>query len=562
MRTSVNLTKNEEHINASYASWVKMAIEMIKPKDLYLVAGRAMAKTTDIQASRFKEISYDMQHAWFAWAATTYMDAIDNIVPSLIEGLERQGWVEGKHFVTDVQPPRHFLKPYKSPKSYKHTISTFLGTFTQIVSMDQVTSAAGGSFQHLFVDEAKNTPDKRIKKLFPAIRGGDYLQFGRSIYYRGRTMTTDMPNLTENEYDWILSLEKEMDVEQMRKIMEVFLVLNDYRIKFQEAYVKKDVNALRRLRKNIIRWKSNYHRVRKDSSLFLVASTFANVDILTQGYFEEVLASEGPFSFRTTIVSLKPTISKGDRFYQSLGEHHFYDDGVRKEFYDNFNLRDNIKATSEALRYVDTNKKLEIGVDFGNMCSAVVGQPRGAYYYVLKNFYTLAPEELPELAEQILKFFRNHKEKVIDLYYDRTGNQYQQINRDWASDLKHHLEYDNERATGWTVNLRSRDQGNIEQAEEYKFMLKLMGETVEGLPKLKIDKYQAKELKSSLELSKVKINRNSKGNTVIQKNKSSEKLPLHQLPMFSTNFSDAFKYLLCRRSYLNQSLRRRKLYVD
>src|SRR5690625_7940721 len=95
MRTSVNLTKNEEHINASYASWVKMAIEMIKPKDLYLVAGRAMAKTTDIQASRFKEISYDMQHAWFAWAATTYMDAIDNIVPSLIERSEerRVGYV-------------------------------------------------------------------------------------------------------------------------------------------------------------------------------------------------------------------------------------------------------------------------------------------------------------------------------------------------------------------------------------------------------------------------------------------------------------------------------------
>ena len=34
------------------------------------------------------------------------------------------------------------------------------------------------------------------------------------------------------------------------------------------------------------------------------------------------------------------------------------------------------------------------------------------------------------------------------------------------------------------------------------------------------------------------------------KNKSSEKLPISRLPMFSTNMSDAFKYYICRKNYI------------
>lgn len=561
MKTSVSLDNPDAQVG--YANWIRMVIEMIAPKDLYLIAGRGTAKTTSIQANRFIDISHDMNHAWFAWGVTTYMDAMDNIVPVLIEGLKLSGWREGRHFVTDEPPPSHFKKPYKAPKSYKHTISTFLGTFTQIVSMDQVTSAAGGSFQHLYGDELKNIKEDKIKKLWPALRGGDYQMFGRSPYYRGKTFTTDMPNLTEGEHDYILNWEKEMNVEQCKKIIEIFLVLNDIRIDYMKAYQMKDQMKLQRARRQLIKWKTVWYRARRDSTLFLVASAFANIDILTLGFFQDVLKSEGVNSFRTTIMSMKPVVKRGDRFYTNLVEHHFFDDGVRADFYDRFNLNQRIVPTSEALRYCKTDQKLEAGVDFGDMCSMVTAQTRDNYVYLLKNFFTLAPEEAPHLAAKFREFYRNHPTRVLDLYYDRSGNQNKKTNRDWASALKHHIENNPDGTkTGWMVNMMSLNQANIYQSEEYRFMKVLLGETVKGLPKVRIDRFQNRELKSSLELTKTKISKNRRtGSNEIGKDKSSESLPLDRRPMYSTNFSDAFKYLLCRHPWMVLSGYREATYV-
>ena len=62
-----------------------------------------------------------------------------------------------------------------------------------------------------------------------------------------------------------------------------------------------------------------------------------------------------------------------------------------------------------------------------------------------------------------------------------------------------------------------------------------------------IDQFECKELKSSLELAP--LDKNTKGEII--KVKKSEKLPVKRLPMESTNFSDAFKYLMMRKKYMD-----------
>ena len=79
-----------------------------------------------------------------------------------------------------------------------------------------------------------------------------------------------------------------------------------------------------------------------------------------------------------------------------------------------------------------------------------------------------------------------------------------------------------------------------------------MGETTLGLVKLKIDKFQCKCLKSSLALTKIKIKTDAKGSKSLHKDKSSESLPILLRPMYSTNYSDAFKYLINRCNYVSQ----------
>jgi len=157
------------------------------------------------------------------------------------------------------------------------------------------------------------------------------------------------------------------------------------------------------------------------------------------------------------------------------------------------------------------------------------------------------------LAKKFIDFFKYQKNKVLYLWYDRAGNQYQMIKRDFANEIKDHIENYEGAKTGWTVVLNSKNQANILQEEEYLFAKKLMGNYYPKLPELIIDALQCPNLKSSLELAKTKVTKNAKGQTVIKKDKSSEKLPIKQLPMYSTNYSDAFKYLLYRKNWVKIS---------
>lgn len=533
-------------VEGRFGSWVKMSIDLISPKNLIFIGGRGTSKTSDIHAERSIEVCYDMPGSYQVFVADTYVNALKNVVPTLLEGWERKGWREGTHYVTDERPPAHFKLPYKPVSQYKHTISVFNGCFYNLVSMDQPSGAAGNSYQHLFGDEIRYIDPNKLKKLTPALRG-EFVRFGHSVYYRGRTFTTDMPNVSEGDYDWCLDWEKNMDVEQIKLALQVALVLNEIKKELYNAIRDNDKKKTGALQRNLQRWTARWVRARKDSTFFYVVSSYVNVDVLTSGFFTDSLKALGIEEFKASILSLKAELKKGERFYINLGKHHFYDDGVFSDFYNDYAIGEEIEETSLALKYINLDKELDAGVDFGNMCSMVLGQELGRYYYCLKNLYTLAPDNLKELAKQFIDFNKHHKNKVLNLYYDRSGNQYAQMKKDWATELQNHIEKYDGVATGWKVVLKSKNQRTIYHDEEFNYAKKLMGEYYDGIPKLKIDRYQCRELKSSLELSKTKMKKNTRtGSIEVLKDKSSEKLELKKLPMQSTNFSDAFKYLMWR----------------
>jgi hypothetical protein len=549
-RTHVSLS--EEYVEGRYGSKVKMAIDLMGPKNLGLIAGRATAKTSDIIAERSMDIIYDMPGSYQVFVSDTYVNALKNVVPTLLEGWRRKGWKDGVHFITDKRPPSHFKHPYKPPQLYKHTISVFNGCFFNIGSLDQPSGLAGNSYQHIYGDEARLLKFEKLKRLTPAIRG-EYERFSHSVYYRGRTFTTDMPNILSGDEDWIWSMKEEMDQEQAQLALQIGLELNSIKCELVNYMKAGDHNKIKLLKRQVLKWKEYWIRARKGLTFFYVVSSLVNVDVLQDGFFYDNLAALGLEEFKSAILSLKVDIKKGEKFYGHLGEHHYFDDGVNASYYDKFAITDEVEESSLALKYIDHNKKIEIGIDFGDMCSIVSAQHRGNYFYCLRDFHTLAPESSKELAKKFRDFYKHHKVKVIDMYYDRSGNQYAKLGRDWATEVKGCLEYENGMSTGWTVNLMNLNQANIEQQEEYNFAKQFMGEMHKELPKLKIDKFGCKHLKSSLELTKIHQKVDRKGRKQIYKDKSSEKLPLPARPMFSTNFSDAFKYLVCRAEFMEHT---------
>ena len=553
-------------VSVQYQNKVAQVISLVGARRTFVHLGRGSAKTTDVQCERLIDLMTDMPGAPVVWVASTFTDLQSNILPAVLEGLERKGYIEGTHFVVEKKPPTftdkekedlpdwlkpHFWTPYNKLATYKRTIVFYTGLNIRFGSLDRPSSLAGGSFVFVFGDEGKYFNPTKIANLLKANRGY-FAEYGHSVFYRGVMFTSDLADTSHiGEYDWMEKEAKNLNVEASLMVIRVGLVYNEALHEYVAAKEKwiqtqshADLLDCRNKLRTANRWKMRWIVARKqpDAATFYIrASSYVNADILTAEWFHDAIASGLPDT-KTAIFSVKPTLSSGDRFYSNLQEHHFYFDGINEKIYDQFGLRE--AEDCRVLRYLDMDKPLQGGVDFGNMCSFSIAQPgieKGASVFrVLKFLYTLAPDYLQELGEKFRNYFAPHRRKILKLYYDRAGNSYKKVKKDQISELKRAIEYDREgKRTGWSVHLMSMGQGNLEQTEEHHFMQIFMSGQNPRLPALRIDAYACKHLKLSLQNARTKVK-----NGIVYKDKSSEKLPISDLPTQSTNPSDSFKYLM------------------
>lgn len=554
--------KNSPNVSVSFSNWLAQLANMIMPKHLILIAGRGSSKTTEFLVERLIEMIYDVPGAPICWVSDTYSNLQKNVLPMVMEGLERKGYREGMHYVIGKRPPEftqaeiedlpsnlkeHFWKPYNKLSSYHHTMIFFSGLNITFGSLDRPASLAGRSYIHIIGDEAKYFAQHKIGNLFKAVRGY-FVKYGRSVFYRGHTFTTDMPNTANvGEHDWIIHEGKRMNKDAIMLAVQTSIVVNDA---LQEYIVaaEKPNNTEEALKKKRTydRWYERWTAVRSTkeaSTLFFIASSYVNAEILTPDWFMDAFETDLGDA-NTAILSMKPSLESGDRFYANIGERHFYMDGSDSKVASRMGILD--KEDCRVLKHLISSKGLDLGVDFGNMNSMTVAQMGPKYYRCLKFIYTLSPHFIRELANEFLEFFAPHPEKIVKVYYDRAGNNFKEAGQDLASELKKALEfYGDGKRTGWTVMLMSRNQGNIGQNEEYNFMQELLSGHNHKMPKVLIDFYHCKPLRASLEGARTK--KNTKGHIV--KDKKSESLPIHRLPMESTNPSDSFKYLMMRREW-------------
>lgn len=422
-------------------------------------------------------------------------------------------------------------------------------------SLDRPASLAGRNYVHVFGDEVKYFREDRISNLLKAVRGYR-VKYGHSVFYRGHTMTTDMPDTSKiGQYDWILKQGKKMNAKAIMLILKTAMVVNDCMHEYAVACencnspsqrgqggVEEKIKKHRVLKRWQERWTAA--RLHQDAkTFFYIASSYVNADILTPEWFQE--AYDADFSdTRTAILSMKQHLVTGEMFYANLQPHHFYHDGNDSLRSDRFGLSDT--EDCRILRYLNKDKAIDAGADFGNMNSLIVAQQGPKYYRGLKFIHTLSPEWIRELADKFIRYFKPHKKKELKLYYDRAANNYKKAGQDLATQLKKAIEFDlNDKPTGWKVTLMSEGQGNIGQNEEYNFMMELFPERNHKLPKARIDFYNCKPLRCSLEMAPAR--KNSKEQIV--KDKRSEQLQIKRLPLESTNPSDSFKYLLMRKNW-------------
>ena len=551
-------------VEVRYANWMAQLIAVMQPWSLYWIAGRASAKTVQVLAERVQEVAHDCPGAPFAWVADTYSDLHKNVIPSLIDGLSLLGWMPDTHFVINREPPKEWKqRMYNVCTDWRNTMTFYTGFNFTFISLDRAAIGAGRSYVGVFGDEVKYFPEEKFTNLLKAVRGFR-VKYGGSVWYRSRTLTTDMPNPNHlGEYDWILKLAKQNDKRRILLALRAGFVYNDtkreYVARLQQynelkAAARSDpsmrpamANAERQMqlaRRTMERWEQRWIKTRRSVSFFFISSSYVNVDILGEDWFNDEFA-EGLEGAACNILSVIPKLEASQMFYCNLSMKNFYADGFLNDVIEQHPFGWEQDCT--VLRYLDPGRPIEAGMDAGNMLSMVFGQQTGHMMRILKELYTLPPQNVRDLADKFLAYFKPHRRKLLKLYYDRSMNNYRQVSTDMASQIKKAIETDADgRRTGWTVQLMSLGQGNISSNLEYRFFMDLLpGNLARQLYTLLIDQHNCPNLKSEMEVTRTKAKVNERDNTTqIVKEKTGDKLPIHRLPRESTNLTDALKYFV------------------
>ena len=566
MTRKKKLKTTRDDVEVRYANWMAQLIAIVQPWSLYWIAGRASAKTVQVLAERVQEVAQDCPGAPFAWVADTYSDLHKNVIPSLIDGLSLLGWHPGTHYVINQEPPREWRqRMYNVCTDWKNTMTFYTGFNFTFISLDRAAIGAGRSYVGVFGDEVKYFPEEKFTNLLKAVRGFR-VKYGDSVWYRSRTLTTDMPNPNHlGEYDWILKLARQNDKPRILLAMRAGFVYNDtkreYIARLQQAdelraRCRTDASLRPALaeaerqtalaRRTMLRWEQRWLKTRRGLSFFFISSSFVNADILGEDWFHDEFA-EGLEGAACNILSVIPRLEAAQMFYCNLSMKNFYADGYLNDVIDRHPF--GWEQDSSALRYLDPGRPLEAGMDAGNMLSMVFAQQAGHVLRVLKELYTLPPQNVRDLADKFLQYFRPHRRKLLKLYYDRSMNNYSRTGADMATQIKRAIETDSDgRRTGWRVQLMSLGQGNISSNLEYRFFQELLPGHLEArLYRLLIDQHNCPCLKSEMEVTRTKAKADERaGTTQIVKEKTGDKLPIARLPRESTNLTDALKYLVLR----------------
>ncbi len=528
-----------------YASSVQLLTDWIDTTNFVAIAGRGTSKSTVIISRRIYNCVELMPGAPLAIVADTYTNLVNNIMPAVQNGWKLRGLIEGIHYIKGRRPPQEWSRRCSViVDDYRYVYSFWNGTVLFLGSLDSPSLLAGKSVAHLFFDEAKYASDARAARVMPILRG-NAVTYGSCHLYGGVTITTDMPDVAEGEYDWFFRYAAEMDPDRIVRIVQAASIRNDYLTKLTRASRggKTDTPWIARLERKVQYYDRALAKLRRGQTFFANLSSFANIDILTLDYARRLYnGALEHHEFTKSVLGMRPGLRRSSRFYVMFTEDLKFRDG---------SIAGGRAYNGRQLRYLKPDEPIEGGMDFGNMMSLVLAQPDGRRFRVLKSMYVLAPHWLQELAEQFRAFFCDHRCKVLRLYYDRAANSYQRQKQDLAGKFKEFIERDEAgNRTGWAVELMSRGQATLRQEAEYNFQIELMSGTNKALPQLSVDADNCEELVSSLELAR-QVTKYKGSSKSVFKVKTSEKMALEKLPRLSTNMSDAFKYLVMRREWLN-----------
>lgn len=501
------------------------------------VAGRGTGKSTGVIAPRLSGCIVRMPFSNNGLLSKTYKQTQTRTLPAIKSGWSKLGFKEwdpkkGGHY-TIGKRNSHFPLPDEAPDDWEHVIHWFTGAIISMSSQDRKNDSNGLNLQSIHGDEAKLLDFEDLtESIMPTLRGMP--QYKDFVEYRMITWTSDMP--TTPEAKWLFDFEQQCDQDTIELIIQ-----NHLKLQHQNALLQTSNSESTRTRA-----KYQINSINKELSIlrkglihYAEASSFDNIDMLTPEYIEIQRRNLPDFVFETSILNKRPlALEAGQRFYPQLSKKNFYSDHDYS-YLDQFIELPGEKDNSLGDRDCNRNEPLDVVIDWGGKInSMLVGQEDVTHnrYNILKEFFALQPENIYDLIEALNRYYCNHNERIINLYYDRNGNTHVANSKETYAELVQRLLY----ASNWIVDMRSFEE-NPGHRDKFEFINLALTGRDRRLPAIKINESNCPNLLIALYNTPIKI-----VNGELKKDKGSERstaIPQQQ----ATHITDCFDIVLFSR---------------
>ncbi len=481
-----------------YRNIPQLKVQLIDTQIMVCRWGRATGKTK-IGGYWTVNRAMRMPRSGNAIAGATYTHLMTKLAPGIVREWEELGWKEGIHFWLGKFPPKEYripkgLQPMLSPK---HTVFWYNGSYTQFLSTERGLNNAL-SADSIYFDEARFLPHEKVREIQLTLRGNNG-HFGHLSCHTSSLLTSDAPRSARSQ--WFNDYERQMNGDMIDTIFEASICLNNLKLELTQA---KSERKRISLRAKINYYEGWLNEARKGQLYFSRASTLDNVHAIGIQTIENFKKMLTPSDFRISVLN-KDSAAPPSSFYPLLNEEvhgfhsedsahisalDFYWDGMEKN------------CLWKSRKHYDPGTPLDIALDYNNAInSLVVGQGDQREYRMLNAFYVLGEnrEFLPDVVKKFTAFYRPHREKTVNYYYDNTAVSSDATGRiSFAEEVCKELSKE-----GWQV-IRHRINQASRHEHRFEFWLKLLGETDSRLPKFRYDLDDCRQWQISAENAEAK----------------------------------------------------------
>lgn len=408
-----------EEINQRYVNPAIARFNMIMANEATAIMGRATGKTYGLHGERAWAVATEMPRSLNGLVSESFRKMLMYLLPPIIKFFTSKGLVKNEHFFIRGTAPKawDWPLPYNEVMDYSYFVHLPTGAGMIILSQDLHTTNNGASLDHLQIDEVNKLDKKRLDEDFPAMRG-NLNYFHDSPLYAGALYTTDMPMLDEEL--WVLDHKTTQTFEKNEAIFQLAQCMAWAYMKWVQSDFKSNY-----YQKQYSHYEREWRKARFDSRYYLEATSFENMFILGDKWYQKQIRNMTPESAAARLFTLRPQVGASKFFPFLKKKIHTYTATNNSHLagieWDLPSLKPNSRWDDD----ITPEVPIELTFDHNAYINVLAVCQEDQNRFRVKNAFWVEDIEnkrVYDLCKEFSEYYSSHPNRDLYYYWDNTDN--------------------------------------------------------------------------------------------------------------------------------------------